>query len=63
MKINLKIGDMVKYCINPIYETEYLIVLEFKYGAVMFYSIDDQRIVSVSIPFIEKYTQYFKRLS
>ena len=61
--MTFNIGDMVKYCIKPIYETEYLIVLEFKYGAVMFYSINDQRVQSVSLPYIEKYAQYFKRLS
>ena len=57
------IGDMIQYCVNPVYETEYFIVLGFQYGAAKLYNIHDQRIVSISIPFIQRSMQFFKRLS
>lgn len=59
----MNIGDMIQYRVNPVYETEYYIVLDFEYGAAKFYSIHDQRIVSISIPFIQRNMQRFKRLS
>ena len=59
----MNIGDMIKHNADPTLVVQYLIVLDFQYGSVKFYDINEGCFTSFSMPYIKRYLQLFKRLS